>query len=74
MLEDNYVDWPNEEERSQLVQETINELPNCIGYLDGCDIPLAEKPNLDGTSYFSRKQRYCVKMQVLFLNLKATFN
>ena len=64
-LESKYISWPNEREREDLVQSTFFELPRCIGYVDGTEVNLAETPSLDHTSYYSRKQRYSIKAQVI---------
>ena len=48
-----------------MVAETAHELPHCFGYVDGSEIPLAEKPTQDPEAFFSRKQRYALKMQVV---------
>ncbi|XP_054085161.1 uncharacterized protein LOC128921451 [Zeugodacus cucurbitae] len=62
---DQFLFWPNTEERRKLVLETSTELPNCIGYVDGTEIPLAEKPSQDPEAYFSRKHIYSVKAQAV---------
>ncbi|XP_039968986.1 protein ALP1-like [Bactrocera tryoni] len=62
---DQYLFWPNTEERKELVLETSSELPNCIGYVDGTEIPLAEKPSQDPEAYFSRKHINSVKAQAV---------
>ncbi|XP_037806208.1 protein ANTAGONIST OF LIKE HETEROCHROMATIN PROTEIN 1-like [Lucilia sericata] len=46
-----------------MVAYTIHELPHCIGYVDGTEIKLAEKPLDDPESYFSRKHIYSLKVQ-----------
>ncbi|XP_050340844.1 uncharacterized protein LOC126767356 [Bactrocera neohumeralis] len=62
---DQYLFWPNSDERKKLVPETWGELPNCVGYVDGIEIPLAEKPSQDPEAYFSRKHQYSVKVQAV---------
>ncbi|XP_049308660.1 uncharacterized protein LOC125777617 [Bactrocera dorsalis] len=62
---DQYLFWPNSDERKKLVSETWGELPNCVGYVDGTEIPLAEKPSQDSEAYFSRKHQYSVKVQAV---------
>ncbi|KAL7739311.1 hypothetical protein ACLKA6_002649 [Drosophila palustris] len=39
-----YIQWPNVAERQQLVERTFEELPHCLGYIDGSEIKLFEKP------------------------------
>ncbi|XP_050317879.1 uncharacterized protein LOC126751553 [Bactrocera neohumeralis] len=62
---DQYLFWPNSDERKKLVSETWGKLPNCVGYVDGTEIPLAEKPSQDPEAYFSRKHQYSVKVQAV---------
>lgn len=64
-LKSKYLFWPNEEERKEIIVETRNEMPHCIGYVDGCEVKLSEKPCDDGESYFSRKQQYSIKLQAV---------
>lgn len=63
-LEKDFLFWPNAEERRQLVFESFDELPNCIGYTDGTIIPLKERPSLDHTSYYSKDQVYAMKLHI----------
>lgn len=65
-----YLNWPTSEERSLICQETMHELPHCIGYIDGSEIKLAEKPMYDSESYFSRKHIYSMKIQAVGDNKK----
>ncbi|XP_050322655.1 uncharacterized protein LOC126754590 [Bactrocera neohumeralis] len=60
-----YIYWPNEVERSKIVSDTFDELPFCIGYIDGTEIKLAESPIEDHTSYFSRNHIYSIKAQIV---------
>lgn len=62
-LERTYLTWPSAEERVNIVDETIDELPHCISYTDGCEIELAERPSLDGDVYLSKSKVYSVKLQ-----------
>lgn len=62
-LKKQFLYWPNEKERQVLVSETISELPHCVGYVDGTEVKLAEKPIDDPESYFSRKHIYSLKVQ-----------
>lgn len=70
-LRHEYLHWPTAAEKQYLLANTLDELPNCIGYLDGTEIKLAEKPCCDPDSYYSRKQQFSIKMQgVCDRNLK----
>ncbi|KAI8117935.1 Protein ANTAGONIST OF LIKE HETEROCHROMATIN PROTEIN 1 [Lucilia cuprina] len=64
-LKNNILYWPGELERSQLVSATKSELPGCVGYIDGCEIKLAEAPTNNHELYFSRKRQYCLKIQAV---------
>ncbi|KAM8701657.1 hypothetical protein ACLKA7_001748 [Drosophila subpalustris] len=60
-----YIRWPKVAERKQLVDQTFAELPHCLGYVDGCEIKLFEKPAKCHEVYFSRQRIYSVKLQVV---------
>ncbi|XP_067633653.1 putative nuclease HARBI1 isoform X1 [Eurosta solidaginis] len=60
-----FVYWPDSAERQSLVAETFDELPHCIGYVDGTEIKLAEKPLDDPEAYFFRKHVYSLKAQAV---------
>lgn len=63
-MKNEYIFWPDKNERDSIVKHKYYELPFCIGYVDGTEIKLAEAPVLDPESYFSRKKIYSVKLQV----------
>lgn len=63
-LKNRYIFWPGEEERKFIEQATYHEMPFCIGYVDGTEVRLAEKPYIDSDSYLSRKQQYSIKAQL----------
>ncbi|XP_065356325.1 uncharacterized protein LOC135950720 [Calliphora vicina] len=62
-LKKQFLYWPDALERKNMVANTFHELPHCIGYVDGTEIKLAEKPLDDPESYFSRKHIYSLKVQ-----------
>lgn len=64
-LKNKFLYWPDKKERSEIIAKTAFELPQCIGYVDGCEIKLAEKPTEDPECYFSRKQQYSIKLQAV---------
>lgn len=64
-LKTNFLSWPEASERRELVAKTFHELPHCIGYVDGTEIKLAEKPSDDPEAYFSRKHVYSLKVQAV---------
>lgn len=44
-LKGKFLFCPSENERKEICAATNNELPGCVGYLDGTEIRLAEAPN-----------------------------
>ena len=64
-LRSQYLSWPNAAERQEIVSHTFHELPHCIGYVDGTEIKLAEKPIEDHEAYFSHKRIYALKVQAV---------
>ncbi len=40
-------------------------LPGCVGYIDGCHVPLFEAPLKDHDAYYSRKQQYGIQLQAV---------
>lgn len=64
-LKNQFLYWPNEAERTRLVLATRNELPGCVGYIDGSEIRLAEAPIKSHELYFSRKRQYAIKIQAV---------
>ena len=64
-----YVQWPSEEvRRQQRITRVDNIFGNCIGYLDGSEIALRDKPKNDHEAYFSRKKVYGFNLQVTSYN------
>ncbi|XP_055543804.1 uncharacterized protein LOC129729319 [Wyeomyia smithii] len=64
-LKSRYISWPDATERRGIVARNFHELPHCIGYVDGTEIKLAEKPVTDPEAYFSRKHMYSLKVQAV---------
>lgn len=75
-----YVQWPLEEVRRQQRIARIDKVfGNCVGYLDGSEIALRDKPKNDHEAYFSRKKIYGFNLQVIdcsceSLNSSSTAN
>jgi len=42
-----------------------DKLPNCVAYLDGCQIKLFEAPIDNADTYFNRKQFYSINLQAI---------
>lgn len=64
-LESEILHWPNRSEKDYIITETFHEMPHCIGYLDGSEVKLAERPSKDPDSYYSRKQNFAIKLQAV---------
>lgn len=62
-LKDKFLYWPSAEERDILTLKTFDELPHCVGYVDGMEVPLKYTPGTDHVSYFSKERQYSIKMQ-----------
>jgi DDE superfamily endonuclease len=68
-----YVLWPTAElRRQQRVQNHDDVFGNCVGYLDGSEIPLRDRPLKDPEAYFSRKKVYGFNLQAI-CNQKGEF-
>lgn len=59
------ISWPSATEKRQLLTESRNTLPNCLGIVDGTMSPLKFKPSLNGRFYSTYKKNYAVKWQVI---------
>uniref|UniRef100_T1IU29 DDE Tnp4 domain-containing protein n=1 Tax=Strigamia maritima TaxID=126957 RepID=T1IU29_STRMM len=62
------IKWPSLEEQLELSAQMDvleNGLPKCVAFLDGTHIPLAEAPENDPESYFNRKSRYSLQVQII---------
>ena len=65
-----YIKWPEpgSMEYRRLKNAIAEQSPyfeGCVGFVDGSEIILKEKPLLDGESYFSRKKNYSINLQAV---------
>jgi hypothetical protein len=67
-----YVRWPTAELRRQQRAQQLDDVfvnqvvsANCVGCLDGSEIPLRERPLKDPEVYFSRKKVYGFNLQAI---------
>ncbi|GAV09738.1 hypothetical protein RvY_19226 [Ramazzottius varieornatus] len=66
-LEKEVVFWPDASEK-KTIKKRIFELsgfPNRLGFVDGTLVPFANKPNLEGSDYFSHKSKYGINTLTL---------
>ena len=67
-LSDDYVKWPNEEERKKISDVYKNKfnLPNCVGVIDGTLFPLVFMPQTkDASDYHGRKFQWSLTCVVV---------
>lgn len=63
-LQDQFVYWPDEGERAELVKDSMNRMPFCIALVGGSSTKLYTKPSLTPHSFYSYKQQFCLRWQV----------
>lgn len=59
------IAWPTPNEKAQMIAESNNNLPYCLGIVDGTLSPLKFKPSLNGRFYSTYKKNYAVKWQII---------
>ena len=61
------IKWPDERERKSIKQrfQTNFGIKGAVSIVDGTPAVLAQKPGIDGETYFSRKGIYCINLQLL---------
>ena len=67
-MRDQYLKWPNEQERNIIKQQiqSISQLPNCVGLIDGTLFPLAFMPSTpDAPDYKGRKHGYSISFIIV---------
>jgi len=60
-----FIQWPSTELRRQQRLHNDDLFTDCIGYLDGSEIPLRDRPSQDPEAYFSRKKIYGFNLQAV---------
>lgn len=63
-----HIFWYRNDSERRRVKQRIEEksgFPHCLGAVDGTDIVLARRPELDGDAYFNRKARYALNAQMV---------
>ena len=66
-IHDEFIKWPNRRRKKQTSDyfEENHQFKGLIGIVDGTFINLCEKPQVDPETYWSRKQRYSMNVQIV---------
>lgn len=66
-LKQNYIKWPNSSGRKRISNyfEEKHKLKGCVGVVDGTLVNFCQKPFIDSETYWSRKQRYSMNLQIV---------
>ena len=61
------IKWPNVNQRKRTSDyfEENHQLKGCIGIVDGTFVNLCQKPSVDPETYWSRKQKYSMNVQIV---------
>ncbi|MBW0488287.1 hypothetical protein O181_028002 [Austropuccinia psidii MF-1] len=61
-----YIQWPNQNRRYEISQVMRQEgFEECVGFIDGTNFPLYQKPAWQGEVFFDRKKVYSINAQIL---------
>ena len=71
-IEKDVIFWPDVTEKKAIRKRILQQsaFPNCLGFVDGTLIVLANKPNLEGADYFSHKAKYGINNLIVCDDLK----
>jgi hypothetical protein len=63
----NLIEWPNATERKEISGRFQGKygLRGAVGIVDGTQIVLSQRPNIDGEVYWTRKHQYAISLQIL---------
>jgi hypothetical protein len=66
-LHDEMIKWPSnrEKRRTSKYYEENHQFKGCIGIVDGTFVNLCQKPTVDPETYWSRKQKYSMNVQIV---------
>lgn len=66
-LRESFIKWPAPVERQKTSNyfEENHKLSGCVGVVDGTLVNLCQKPSIDPETYWTRKQRYSMNVQIL---------
>ena len=67
-LRDRFLRFPDATERMRIASriESRFGLKGCVGSVDGTFAVFAEKPRIDGETYWTRKKNYAMNVQIVF--------
>lgn len=61
-----YIQWPGQGRREEIsAVMALKGFPGCVGFVDGTNIPLYQRPGMDGETFFDQKKRYSINFQVV---------
>lgn len=66
-LRSTFINWPSLHERKKTNDyfDENHSLKGCVGVLDGTFVNLCQKPGVDPETFWSRKQRYSMNLQII---------
>ena len=66
-IHDEMIKWPsrNEKKRTSRYFKEQHQFEGCIGIVDGTFVNLCQKPTVDPETYWSRKQKYSMNVQIV---------
>lgn len=66
-VHDQFIKWPGKRQKKRTSEyfEEHHNLKGCIGIVDGTLVNLCEKPQVDPETYWSRKQKYSMNVQII---------
>jgi hypothetical protein len=66
-LQDEVIKWPDAAERAATSRRfaTDHGLPGAIGVVDGTPVNFFQRPHVDGETFWTRKQRYSMNVQLV---------
>jgi hypothetical protein len=66
-IKDTFIRWPSAEERNNISDNFSAKynLPGCVGVVDGTNAIIAQRPKIDGPTYWNRKGFYGINCQIV---------
>ena len=62
-----FVTWPSAARRSRIAERIQAKygFPDCVGVVDGTHVVLDQRPAICGETYWNRKCRYSISLQIV---------